>query len=307
MRSRIAPDYTISMLDLLRYAFRLYRRNFTTLVGMAAAIEIPLVVMNLLAARRFFDPFGASALPPRGLPNLLLMAGELSLVPALLAGLGGGLLVVCNAAIAIAVTQQHSRRLSISQAYGRALDYPGSLLMLGLVFTLLVFAFSFAIGVASMLLALAESSLDDNLPAQAPFISGTIFVIAGSIYLLLNLRWLLAPQALVLGKHEGWSSLGHSWQLTGRSWLWLGAIWLSFEAVIYLIGWIDQWLMLLLSNTITLWLDLSPNVVMPFVDAVLICQVIPFYSILYTLLFLKLQPRLSESRFPSVLAELAAE
>ncbi len=307
MPKRTVPDYTISMLGLLRYAFRLYRQNFTTLVGIAAVIEIPLVVLNLLTAGQFIDLTGASALPPQGLLNILVAATGLSLIPALVAGVATGLRVLGAAAIAIAATQRYQRQLSVAQAYGYALDYPGSLLMVGLVFALLGFLYSFAAGISTGLVGFAQLGSDNAMSAQAPFISGAIFLVASLAYFFLSIRWVLTPQALVLGKHEGWSSLGSSWQLTGRSFLWTGAIWLSFEVVAYLVIWISvQFITPLLVNVIAPVLVLSQTVVLPFVDAVLLCQVFPLYAIIYTLLFLKLQPRLSQSRFPVVLEELAA-
>ena len=212
-----------SIPELIDSGFTLYRRNFLLIVAIAAAIQIPFAVFNVLLTHGF--DLGGRLRRMQDLANQISLQGYQTqaqhdqltsdlgaLVLFYMVPLVVGFLIVAplsQAATVRAVSDRYlDRTASVAGSLGAAVRRLRPLLaMLGL--QILVFGGGIALLVV-LLLTLGSSSF------------GLVALLAIAAFfpaVLLAVRWSLAPQAIVVEGTSGYRGLARSWELTkARFW-----------------------------------------------------------------------------------------
>ncbi len=133
----MTPDLRpLSLGELLDRAITIYRKNFITLIGIAAVVSIPLLAAQLVAALVTYstNPFLSGNFTPGSNPFAqtlpLLISYAAAFILAIIRFIAG---TFQTGALAVVVSESyHGRRSSIKQAYGTTLRRWASLL-LGLI------------------------------------------------------------------------------------------------------------------------------------------------------------------------------
>ena len=223
--------------DILDQAFTFYRKSFLTLIGIVAVVSVPVAIVQilggLLAGSRLTAILAsggsaAASVPPSQTPTLLLGSALLGI--AYLLGLAGSILQ--SGALAVVVSERFlGRSVNLRQAYARTLGRWRALLAMALVLAL-VYGLLFGVLVIPFLLLLGMGIFEPSL-ASGPVANaalGAVFCLFCGfwpvllvVYLALQIRWLFAPQAIVVENCGGLDGLRRSWRLVrGSFWRVLG-------------------------------------------------------------------------------------
>lgn len=305
----------MNLADILDAVFRLYRNNFLTFIGIAALLQMPIIVLQLalglsleqgittdltqmISELPFFDPRtdSFSDLP---LNRLFLFFGVsllLSLIQAVV------VLQLINGALANAVSRRYlNQPVTVLGAYDLGISGIASLIGAGLIVTLLVgmlslLLFGCVIGVFALLIAsVAQQSADTGIVVAILSIFGVIggTIVASLLIALVAVRFLFVPQAIVLEHCGPLEALGRSWQLIrGSFWRVLG-ISILLGILVYILAAIPSGMLgaivgAVLTAPETLILRQTLSTLFGYLVQIL---VIPLQLITYTLLYYDLRVR----------------
>ncbi|HEU4326998.1 MAG TPA: glycerophosphoryl diester phosphodiesterase membrane domain-containing protein [Roseiflexaceae bacterium] len=228
----------MSFTDLIDASFRLYRSNFVTFVGIVAAVQVPIAILQIIlqntlganymrALLRLSSGGSAALLAPELLTTVLLYFVALILLAFLqvlfLQTLGTG-------ALARAISGSYlGQRIGITEAYrfgtSRFLNLLGAALLVGVCNLI---ALVVAVGVPLGLLFVASQSSGSS-GAGAAIGAIVLMVVLFLVYFIGTLvvasRLLFTTQAIVLEDHSAINGLRRSWQLSqGSFWRILGIL-----------------------------------------------------------------------------------
>jgi hypothetical protein len=220
----------MSVGEWLDATFSLYRRNFVLIASISAVVQIPYALLTLLLyevtglgafVRSPFASVTTTTLTPAQAQALLnslvgvfaVSAGLLILTAVIVLPLG-------EAATTRAVSDRYlDRKTSLRAAYSAALGRLGSLIMMSLI---LGAAYVACIG-GVILLVLLFVSIGAGAVGGALAVLAVIALIPAVIIVVV--RAVIAPPAIVLERVSGWRGLQRSWHLiSGRFWPTLGRI-----------------------------------------------------------------------------------
>jgi hypothetical protein len=195
--------------DILDQTFTLYRKNFKTILGIVAVVNVPLLVLETLGLLSLLPMFPtAFDTPPRTLPRDPFANLDPNLLASVIIGIVSfvGLAVLVTviatifqqAALALVVSENYlGRSLTLLEAYRRALRRWQPLL-----FTALLFLVGGVIWLPMFLV----------LFVIIPCLGGLAFLFASSlVFVRLAFTW----QAIVLENMDGLGGLRRSWRLVG--------------------------------------------------------------------------------------------
>jgi hypothetical protein len=243
--------------ELLDTAFRIFRSQFVSLIGIAALLLLPMAVLQALASYSFsriltgLTSFTSGAAPlPGQNPFDALPIRDIALAYALLIGLALIQGVVVNNLLGGALTAAVSRaylgepvdalgafRLSIG--HFPALAAASIVLGLALIFGISVLAGGCT--VIGLLVAGGLSAVQDTERALgaavvALLVVGLSLLVMLPVALFFATRFLLTTQAIVLERQGALGGLGRSWRLVGRS-FWRTLVILVLEGMLlYLVA-----------------------------------------------------------------------
>lgn len=219
--------------DILDRAIRIYRENFIPLVTIVALVNVPLILVQVVAALLTL-PFtkNLDTVTPLEATNAATIFGVASVIAAVIGALGS---IFVYAAITAFVSERFlGRPSSVRQAYGTALGRWLSLCIAALLYLLanfaLVLVFAGIIFLPIFGIALLSGGSGGDTPADAAIGLGVlclcILVIPALLFLLfVDTRWSFWTQAIVIEKYNSTGGLGRSWKLVkGTFWRVLGFI-----------------------------------------------------------------------------------
>jgi hypothetical protein len=246
----------MSIGDMFDAAFRLYRKHFVTFIGIAALLQVPMTILQLLLQFQF----GSQALqnwmrfatrPPRVLPGQnifdIFPLGDMATFIGISLALGAvQFLLVRNlitGALANAVARSYrGEPVSILGAYNlglrRFLALVGASLatfVIGMLFVALIFGCTFG-STFALLSNLGTRSAASGLLTGLLVVVLILGVFALLLVAILYLyaRLLLTTQAIVLEDQGPLGGIGRSWQLVG------GAFWrtLAIAVLMYILAYL---------------------------------------------------------------------
>jgi Membrane domain of glycerophosphoryl diester phosphodiesterase len=219
--------------DILDQSFSIYRKNFVTLIGIVAVVQVPLLVLQiaggLLFGTQLFNRNGSFVFTQTQTAAMLGGAG-LFLLSAIVGGIAS---VFETSALSVVVSEYFlGNTVKLRQAYGRALrQWPALLLMIAVVggASLILWALLF-IPLFLLITVGALSDANASVGAAGTLIAALftcIFCAALPVLFVLYyaayVRLIFAPQAIVLEKLSGMNGLRRSWKLVeGSFWRVLG-------------------------------------------------------------------------------------
>ena len=222
--------------DLLDAAFRLYRANFVTFVGIVALLQVPMLIVQLLIQFTVYgsaltDVLAFNSRPPTLTPgaNPLSALPIASLITIYVTSIALALiqsLVVYNlitGALAKAVATSYlGQPISILGAYRigwRAFFSLMAASLMPYLATLLVIVPLFALLFGIVFASFGASSTGLPIWATILIILGLIVLGIGLLFVLafVYVRFLLSPQSIVIESLGPLGSLGRSWRLTQRA------------------------------------------------------------------------------------------
>ncbi len=238
--SRLRP---LNLGDLLDMAFRLYRQNFITFIGVVALLQVPMLILQILLTVTVGGNLGLDMI---ALANELLIfdpqTDSFAALPlgGLTAYMGGILLLsllqiliaqqLINGALANAVSQSYlDRPVSILNAYGFGLERIVNLLVAGLLMGIIVLLlYTVPMGIALLLMFTAVSG-----DAMFAFLAVMAVIASAIIALLLVfaalLVFLFVTQSIVIEGKGPLGALRRSWHMVvGSFWRVLGIVMLVF-------------------------------------------------------------------------------
>ena len=207
-----------SVVDQLDLAFRLYRRQFVTFIGIVAVLQVPLLLIRSVYSLAYVLPFNETLLAAVERDDADALANSELWGPVLL---GFAALTVITALIDMLITG--ALAYAVSRAYlGHptdilgAYDYlahgPRLLSLLGAA--LLV---GLATGVVGFLGGIASGFVPCLICLMLP--------LALAVWLYLTLRFLALPQVVVLEDRGPLQAIGRTWRLiSGHLWRALGLV-----------------------------------------------------------------------------------
>jgi hypothetical protein len=230
---------------LLDAVFRLYRDNFLTFIGIAALLQVPLIIFQLLLGLLLneavtsdllrlvrelptFDPTRDSfaSLPIGGLASYFGFSLFLATIQ------GAIILQLVNGALANAVSRRYfGRETAILEAYSFGFNRAVNLILAGILLAIVsTLAFSLVFGGAFGLVFVMAALLPNQGGGALAAVLLTmllvgVLVIALLLIALLLVRFAFTVQAVVLEDLGPIAALGRSWTLMrGSFWRVLGII-----------------------------------------------------------------------------------
>lgn len=231
----------LNLSDLLDGIFRLYRRNFLTFIGAAALILIPFGVFQLLLIFGLQETLLANMFDPNGFGNPafgpLAMFGSGYVMASVMLSLFQNVIAIpamYGALVWAAAQTTQQRSISLLGAYdygaGRMLALIGASMLLALVF-IVVLGIPFGMIVGWGVFATTSLSRGGSDVSSMGFIPLLfLFLLIGLVVLLvLSIKLIFTPQAIVLEGNGAWAAFRRSWDLTGGSfWRIFGILLLVF-------------------------------------------------------------------------------
>jgi hypothetical protein len=223
--------------EIIDTAITLYRRNFLTLVSIAAIISGPLLIMQIIAAV-FAFPLDVTSLNRRASAGSFDASMLVYFAVYGVAAMVGFFASVFQQGAIISVVSESFQSVSIGvrQAYGRAWRRGWALLGAFILSGILYFALFGALFFPLLGLTLAPAFIASSTSGAALSTAGALAGIA-SICLCLGFipalilsafvytRWVFWPQAIILETKGVRSGLGRSWRLVrGSFWRVLGIL-----------------------------------------------------------------------------------
>jgi hypothetical protein len=220
----------MSVGEWLDATFSLYRRNFVLIASISAVVQIPyalftLILYEITGLSTFVrSPFGSvntqTITPAQAQALLNSLLGVFAVSVGLLILTAVVVLPLGEAATTRAVSDRYlDRKTTLGSAYRAALSRLGSLIMLSLI---LGGAYVGSIA-AVALVALLFASVGAGALGGAIAILAALALIPAVIIVIV--RTVVAPPAIVLERVSGWRGLQRSWYLiSGRFWPTLGRV-----------------------------------------------------------------------------------
>ncbi len=305
--------------DLFDTIFRLYRNNFLVFIGIAALIQIPMILiqmalevalgrqstadlMQIINELPFFNPQtdSVTVLP---IANPLLYYG-LSFVLALLQ-----IIVVqqlLNGAMANAIARRYlGQPVSVLEAYNFGARRLSALLIVGVLVAILTIVVAVVLGgiyVGGLFLMVSVAATQSGAMAAVAAILALLLmllllIVAVIVFAMIALRFLFVTQAVVLEDHGPLGALRRSWQLIrGSFWRVLGIV-VLLMILVQIVVWIPMMIMtMVLSFTFGNAADPLQNYLLRQSITVLTSYaaqilVLPVYLSAYTLLYYDLRVR----------------
>ena len=223
----------LSLGELLDRAFTLYRRHFTTFVGImavpAAVATVLGVIVQLMQSQIQAQALAAAegGTPPDPLNTLMVVGVGFVAMMGLMVVYWAAYTVALGAASAAVSEIYLGRTASVSEAYGHVRERIGRLLLLMVLVTLRLMALGGVVALVTLGSALALS--------RSPLLQGlTVFVLLLAGFLIVSsvmLRYALSVPALVLENISANASIRRSVELVRGS-LWRVVVLLLFATVI---------------------------------------------------------------------------
>lgn len=220
--------HPMSIGDILDRAINLYRRNFVTLLGIAAVVTVPIAILQLIGILLAFplDLLSLNSSPSRTTESLAAMGYLGMFVVFFIAGVIGFVgYAFQSAAMVFAVSESFlGRTITIRQAYQGIWGRVGSLLGGLFILTLLnglVMGFFFACSFIPLIFAAASGRTDSS--ASSVFTAGIALLICAGFgplmiaLLVINMRFLMMPQTITLEKVGALAGMRRSWNLVRGS------------------------------------------------------------------------------------------
>ncbi len=219
-----APVREVRLFDVIDDSFRLYRRDFKTLLLVAAAVTLPTTVADLLVLSRLRPLPGSLGGLARGalsqaqvhglvhweLSNSVIWVGVL-----LLAGIA--LILQWAALVRVAAERSRGATLGVRAAFAGARHDWLPLLGLGVLLFAGLLAGIAAVTVLAILFAL--------LGAAGALLIALLILGALVLAMVVGVRMVLAGTALVIEGAYPWRALTRSWDLTrGSAWRVFGIV-----------------------------------------------------------------------------------
>ncbi|MBI5302181.1 MAG: glycerophosphoryl diester phosphodiesterase membrane domain-containing protein [Chloroflexi bacterium] len=216
--------------DILDRAINLYRRNFITLMGIAAAVTVPVAALQVIGVLLAVPlDFLSPNLSPSRTTAALATAGYLGMFGVFFIAMIIAILasVFEAAAMVLAVSEAlFGRALTIRDAYRRAFrrgwSLLGGMLILGLM-NGLVLGLYLACAIVPLVTAAVGARTNPSLSA-ATSVAFVLLACVGIAPLFLalafvNVRFLFVPQVIMLEKLGALDGLRRSWRL-GKGSFW---------------------------------------------------------------------------------------
>ncbi len=233
--------------DLFDTIFRLYRNNFLVFIGIAALIQIPMILiqmalevalgrqstadlMQIINELPFFNP-QTDSVTDLPIANPLLYYG-LSFVLVLLQ-----IIVVqqlLNGAMANAIARRYlGQPVSVLEAYNFGARRLSALLIVGVLVGILTIVVAVVLGgiyFGGLFLMVSVATTQSGARAAVAAILALLLmllllIVAVIVFAMIALRFLFVTQAVVLEDHGPLEALGRSWKLIGGSfWRVLGIV-----------------------------------------------------------------------------------
>ncbi|HJN15886.1 MAG TPA: hypothetical protein QGH10_10365, partial [Armatimonadota bacterium] len=235
-----------NILDLMDGTVRLYRRNFSHLLGISAIVLVPLAVVQIIGQYFYVIAIrGLADIQPGQMPNSnpfeifnniekvpLLVSGGFVLLYLVLLAIAGPL---SNGALAIAISEKYlGRDIGLKEAYRRALPCWGTLFIVAVMYGLLVM-FGPLVGgtIGAILGALAGAAISPDAAPLLGMLGAVLGGLAGVPLSLLFTTWfILYIQVAVIEGVRGVESLQRSRELVREyGWHTFGAIVLTSMAI----------------------------------------------------------------------------
>jgi len=222
--------YPLSLDRVLQLTFSLFRFRWAALIGVSAAIMLPVLLIIALLQAAVGEDLArlqqaqldlAAGLPVSFEDALPLPAILVSYLALVLMGIAGYLALA--AVIHLTAGTYAGRRVSARDALGAALGRLATLLGIAVVVMLAIFGVMLLGGVIGVGLIVASVSGGQVQPGFAVF-AGLIALVATVVAVVfLSVRWAFPVQAAMLEQTPALASLGRSWRLvSGSSWRVLG-------------------------------------------------------------------------------------
>lgn len=234
----------LSLSDLLDAVFRMYRDNFLTFIGIAALLQVPLIIFQLLLGLLLNEAVTSDLLRlVRELPTFDPTRDPLTDLPIgglagyfgfsiLLATIQGAIILqLVNGALANAISRRYfGQETSILEAYSFGFNRAVNLILAGILLAVLsTLAFGLVFGGAFAFVFVLAAVLPTQGGALAAVLLTMLLVgvmiLALLLVSLLLVRFIFTVQAVVLEGLGPIAALGRSWTLMrGSFWRVLGII-----------------------------------------------------------------------------------
>ena len=225
--------------EILDVAFTLYRKNFLLLIGIGAVINVPVVLVQILAAVVTMPvDFNVFSRNPTSFSNYSGLA-----IFYLVLMVTGVIAAIANifefGAMAVAISEKYlGRTVTLRQAYGRTLRHWFRLIVASILLGLIALIF-----IAPIFLFLGVtffSSTIDRQSASALAAIGSLCMCLGMIVLLpvwiyLMIRFSFYIQAIVLENLGSRAGLARSWRLVKNSFLRVFGILMMLGILVYIL------------------------------------------------------------------------
>jgi len=225
--------------EILDLAFRLYRKNFITLIGIAAIVNLPLLFLQAIAAFLALPAdFSALSRTPgnfNSYSGLLIFYGAYVIISLIT--------VIANVfeagAMAAAVSARYlGRDITIKQAYGQSLRKWFRLLVASILVGLISLIF-----VAPIILFVAVSVFGSFIGDQAASAFAAIaslcmclgMIVLLPVWIYLMIRFSFYSQAIVLENLGTRTGLARSWRLVKNSFLRVLGIVVLLAILVYIL------------------------------------------------------------------------
>jgi len=216
--------------DMLDRAISIYRRNVVTMLGIAAVVTVPLSAIQLVGILLAvpLDLLSPGASPSRT-TAALAATGYLTMFAVIGIAMVLGFIGYAfqSAAMVHAVSEAWlGRTTTIREAYravfGRAASLLGSVLIIGML-NMLVLGFYFGCALIPLVIAGAGVSANSSAASALGIGIGLLMCIGIAPVLIalafINIRFLFAPQTIVLEKAGALAGMRRSWNLGRGSFL----------------------------------------------------------------------------------------
>jgi hypothetical protein len=227
--------------DILDRAVWLYRKNFITLIGIVALVNVPLLLLQILVTTLLSPlsalPGGNSFINPSFIsPTPDLRATIIYEVAILALAIISALATVFEvAALTVIVSERYlGRTVTIWQAYRRAFERWLSLLIaafvIGVVNVILILLWLGPLVVLGILgPTLGGSTTVASLAALGSLCACIGFIPAVAVFAFLNVKWAFTSQTIMLENQNSTGAMRRSWNLVrGSFW----RLFICFSAVV---------------------------------------------------------------------------
>jgi hypothetical protein len=269
--------------SLFEIGFRILRRHWAVLLGVAVLIGLPGTLLGAVASIPFGEAIARTLPDGTTRSTVTLTDAEVrELLDTALLAMGGAIVAGVLSALAavgfawVVARDYHARPVSLGDSVGRALGRALPALALALLTTLAVLGIVLlGVGAAAVLLGLLapEGAAGGGL---GPFLAIVAGVVAFLAFVVVSVRLALGPSIVAVEDVSALTAIRRSWHLTGdHIWRTFGAIVLLFLIVAVLGAVLEQLLAIVLVDLIAsgMGLELAGSVLVSTIVGVLFLPV----------------------------------